>query len=138
MGKIFSFPQKVMFKHCDPAGIVFFPRYFEMMNDCIEVFFDQVVGVPFETLHVSHGVPTAEIQTRFCAPSRHGETLELRLKTTQLGRTSWSYEMTGLCGVEERFTTKATLVHINVEGQPCRWPDALRDKLSEYEVSDEP
>ncbi|MEL6103010.1 MAG: acyl-CoA thioesterase, partial [Pseudomonadota bacterium] len=26
----FQFLQKVLFKHCDPAGIVFYPRYFEM------------------------------------------------------------------------------------------------------------
>jgi 4-hydroxybenzoyl-CoA thioesterase len=24
--------QKVLFRHCDPAGIVFFPRYFEMVR----------------------------------------------------------------------------------------------------------
>lgn len=34
----FSYRQKVLFMHYDPAGIVFFPRYFEMMNDCVEAF----------------------------------------------------------------------------------------------------
>ena len=32
----FVFPQKVRFQHCDPAGIVFYPRYFEMLNTTIE------------------------------------------------------------------------------------------------------
>ena len=47
---MYEMPQKVLFKHCDPAGIVFFPRYFEMMNDCVEAFFDKVVEWPFEDI----------------------------------------------------------------------------------------
>jgi 4-hydroxybenzoyl-CoA thioesterase len=43
---LFSINQKVLFKHCDPAGIVFYPRYFEMINDCVEAFFDEI-GTPF-------------------------------------------------------------------------------------------
>ena len=56
----FAFPQKILFKHCDPAGCVFFPRYFEMINDCAEAIFDEVIGVPYEEIHIKAGVPTAE------------------------------------------------------------------------------
>ena len=38
--------RKVLFKHCDPAGIVFHPRYFETVNDCVAAFFD-ALGDPF-------------------------------------------------------------------------------------------
>ena len=27
--------RKVRFQHCDPAGIVFYPRYFEMLNSVV-------------------------------------------------------------------------------------------------------
>ena len=34
----------IEFNHCDPAGIVFYPRYFEMTNSVVENFFaDEVV-----------------------------------------------------------------------------------------------
>jgi len=135
MAKVFSMQQKVLFKHCDPAGIVFFPRYFEMMNDCVEAFFDEALGVPFEKLLVTHGgVPTAQIQTSFCAPSRHGDHLTLTLTTKSIGRTSWSYAMEARCGEQTRFTTEATLVHIDAAGKPCRWPDELRQTISDYEA----
>ena len=39
MSAAFTYEEKVLFRHCDPAGIVFFPRYFEMINDCVEYFF---------------------------------------------------------------------------------------------------
>jgi 4-hydroxybenzoyl-CoA thioesterase len=38
----FVMNQKVLFKHCDPAGVVFYPRYFEMINDCVEALFDDI------------------------------------------------------------------------------------------------
>ena len=37
--KLFKYAIDIGFRHCDPAGIVFYPRYFEMMNDAIEIFF---------------------------------------------------------------------------------------------------
>jgi 4-hydroxybenzoyl-CoA thioesterase len=126
----FTYLQKVRFKHCDPAGIVFYPRYFEMMNDCIEAFFETELGVPFEVLHQSHSVPTAAIETTFHAPSRHGDALVLTLRLTRLGRSSLGYEMQADCGAESRFTTMATLVHITAQdGRPEPWPAPMRDRI---------
>ncbi|MEL6521746.1 MAG: thioesterase family protein [Pseudomonadota bacterium] len=127
----FEFPQKVLFKHCDPAGIVFYPRYFEMMNDCVEALFDMVLGAPFETLHKDGGVPTAQIQTRFAAPSYHGDRLALRLSITAVGRSSADYHLTAHCQSELRFETTATLVHVGPQGRPTPWPEPLRSKLIE-------
>ncbi len=38
---------RVEFNHCDPAGIVFYPRYFEMANSVVENFFRDEVDYPF-------------------------------------------------------------------------------------------
>jgi len=123
-------PQKVLFKHCDPAGIVFFPRYFEMMNDCVESWFAEALECPFETLHkTGAAVPTAGIQTRFAAPSRHGDQLQLQLQVIKLGKTSLTYEMTASCGAELRFATEATLVHVQGSGKPAPWPAPTRTRI---------
>ena len=127
----FEIDQKVLFRHCDPAGIVFFPRYFEMMNDCVEAFFDRVVGVPFEALHADGAVPTAQIETRFAAPSRHGDKLTLTLTIRRLGRASCGYTLTASSDDELRFETAATLVFVGTDGRPRSWPEAIRTKLSE-------
>lgn len=130
--------EKILFKHCDPAGIVFFPRYFEMMNDMVEHFFDEALGTPFPELLQKGGVPTAQIETQFVRPSRHGDILDLALSITVLGRTSARYRMTGHCDGVLRFETNATLVNIARDGRPIPWPDALRARLKNYEGSDEP
>lgn len=126
---MFETVQKVLFRHCDPAGIVFFPRYFEMMNDCVEAFFDEALGWPFETLLTKAGIPTAAISTEFRAPSRHGDVLTLSLAVTRLGGTSLGYAMDAVCAGELRFRTAATLVHVDATGRPARWPEAIRARI---------
>lgn len=122
--------QKVLFRHCDPAGIVFFPRYFEMVNDCLETFFADALGWPWERLHSAGAVPTVQIDTRFSAPSRHGETLLVHLAIRAVGRTSLTYLLTATCDGAPRFETRATLVLTGATGRPVPWPDAIRDKLT--------
>lgn len=119
----------VRFRHCDPAGIVFYPRYFEMINDVIEDWFGESLGLSFADMHQTSGVPTAEITTRFSAPSRQGDQLTFRVTPTRLGRTSLSYELTAHCNEELRLTTQATLVFIQSDGRPSPWPADLRARL---------
>lgn len=127
---IYEFPQKVMFRHCDPARIVFFPRYFEMMNDCVEQFFADVLQWPFEELHQIHAVPTAQINCRFAAPSHHGDALTLQLRVELVGRTSFTYNMVATCAGQTRFDTTATLVYVDEKGRPTNWPNNIKSKLS--------
>ncbi len=129
----FELTQKVLFKHCDPAGIVFFPRYFEMMNDCVEAFFDQELDWPFEVLLRDAGVPTAQMATRFTAPSRHGEHLTLGLWVIRVGDSSLTYRMTAHCSAELRFETDATLVHVDASGRSQAWPVRIAEKLKALE-----
>jgi len=129
----FELPQKVLFRHCDPAGIVFFPHYFEMMNDCVEAFFDRELDWPFEVLLRNAGIPTARITTRFTAPSRHGEHLNLGLRITRVGRRSLTYRMTAHCAAELRFETDAVLVHVDASGRSRAWPARIAEKLKTLE-----
>lgn len=128
----FSFKQKVLFKHCDPAGIVFYPRYFEMINDTVEAFFDTALGFPFEDMLKSAGAPTAQISTQFQAVSRHGDMLDIALHLTKLGRSSADLSFTASSAGETRFTAQSTLVYVNAKGRPQPWPDVVRAKMQDY------
>ena len=133
----FTFIQKVLFKHCDPAGIVFYPRYFEMLNDCVEAWFDERIAMPFEAMHaVGGGVPTARIEAAFKAPSRHGDMLDIALSCTQVGRSSADLSFAGTCDGMPRFTASSTIVHVDADGRPARWPDAARRRIQD-EIGDD-
>ena len=126
----------IEFNHCDPAGIVFYPRYFEMTNHVCENFFREAVGVSFaEMMKQGAGVPTVRIETDFRAPSRLGDVLEVTLEVVRLGGSSVTCEIIG-SGVDGvRLVVLITLVWVgDVAGQisPRPWPEAMREKLARF------
>jgi len=127
----FDFPQKVLFRHCDPAGIVFYPRYFEMINDCVEAFFADILRWPFAEIHGQGAVPTASIAVDFTAPSRLGDTLLLTLALERVGGASMGLAVTAAAGEEVRFRARSTLVHVGPDGRPRPWPERLRARVAE-------
>lgn len=121
----FVFPQKVLFKHCDPAGIVFYPRYFEMLNDAIEAMFDQALDWSFAQMHPAHGIPTATVTMDFKAPSRLGDDLVLHVAIRKLGRSSMTLQTVALAGTQVRFVADQVLVCVE-DGRPMPWPPSVR------------
>ena len=86
----YRYEQPVMFQHCDPAGIVFYPRYFEMVNSVIENFFADVVGRSFASMHfgADNGVPTVAMEAVFQKPSRLGDKVRFTLRVEKVGGSS--------------------------------------------------
>ena len=125
----FVYRQKIRFRHCDPAGIVFYPRYFEMINDTVETFFDIVLGFSFGSMHPQNGIPTAQIQTRFTAPSRLGDELVITMRVVKVGRSSLGVEYAAHCGEEQRFAAASTLVLVDNAGKPTPWVGRVKDVL---------
>jgi 4-hydroxybenzoyl-CoA thioesterase len=123
---------KIRFGHCDPAGIVYFPRYFEMINAVVEDWFADAVERDFNSLHVEAGtsVPTVNLNTDFKSPSRLGEWLDFRLTVTRIGNASLALTITAHCGNELRLNNESTLVYVDMEsGKPRRWPDDMRQRF---------
>jgi 4-hydroxybenzoyl-CoA thioesterase len=132
----FIYSQDIKFRHCDPAGIVFYPRFFEMMNDTVEAFFAERLLFPFAQMHQTSGIPTAKIEAEFHAPSRLGETLEITLTCTRLGRSSLDLRYDAQCDGEARFSGTSTIVFITNTGKSQPWPDPIR-ALLEHEIKGE-
>jgi 4-hydroxybenzoyl-CoA thioesterase len=129
----FILQQKVRFQHCDPAGIVFYPRYFEMISETVEEWFAQRLGVPFAALHGERGaaVPTASLKIDFYSPSRLGDALEFRLRPTRIGRSSVALSIEARCGGERRLSMESTLVFTDGGGgKPSAWPGDIRGRIS--------
>ena len=118
---------RVEFNHCDPAGIVFYPRYFEMTNSVCENFFREVVGYSYHAMMADGiGVPTARVETEFRAPSRLGDLLDWSLVVERLGGSSVTFRLDASSGGEHRLTARLTLVWLGPDHRPARWPDRIR------------
>ena len=124
---------RVEFNHCDPAGIMFYPRYFEMTNSVVENFFRDIAKAPFEAMMAQgEGVPTASIDATFHAPTRLGEILDWRLTVLRLGRSSIALHLEAHAGGTHRITADQTLVFIASSGRPKAWPDEVRARFIEF------
>lgn len=125
---------QIEFNHCDPAGIVFYPRYFEMTNSVVENFFADEVGRSFAQMHTDgrhNGVPTVHIEADFIAPSRLGDKVAFTLVVRKLGGSSVGVEITGRMGEEMRLRAHLTLVWID-NMKAARWPEAMRARLAAH------
>ena len=132
--KEFYYSKKVRFGHTDPAGIVFYPRYFEMINEAIEDWFE-ILGYSFEDMHLEQkfGVPMVHIEADFARSSRIGDDLDFCLKAVKLGRSSLEIEITVTCKGKHRFRTKGTMANVNLtEGRAVLWPEAFRKIIQDW------
>src|SRR5690606_5360794 len=129
----FTTRSKVRFAHVDAAGIVFYPRYFEMLNGAVEDWFAEGLGVDFAELHLTRGlgVPTVSLDSRFAAPSRLGDELDITIEVKSVGRSSCAVAYTVACGDEVRMTAQGVLVcMILAEGRSTACRDDVRDGLA--------
>lgn len=129
---IYTTQQKILFKHCDPAGIVFYPRYFEILNDVVESFFYDILKYPFEDVHKRGGVPTVTLNTQFYAPSYHGDILAINLILNRVGQTSLGIEVEMVCKGQRRMASKLVLVNVDGQGKPQPWPDYVKKNANQY------
>ena len=66
---------RVRFSHCDPAGIVYFPHYFDIFNGLIEDWYKEELGYDYADLVMGSQVrlPLRPPDCDFKIPSRMGE-----------------------------------------------------------------
>jgi len=140
MSAVFRNTVRVRFAHCDAAGIVFYPRYFEMLNDFIEDWFGEALGWPFEAMHgAGHaGVPTAELNCRFVAPSRLGDVLTRELRVLKLGQSSFTVHIR-FAGPQDDTRLEVTQRLVCVDTgkiEPRPLPEAVREAMARYVDTD--
>ncbi len=131
----FTLGLPVRFTHTDPAGYVFFPRYFEMLQAVVEEWFTQALGLKYADFVLGRklGLPTAHTECTFEAPSRLGERLELTLYLEKIGRSSLQVRYVGRVAGERRLIARSALVVTNLEnGRPLPIDDDLRGRLEAY------
>ena len=133
-GQTFTTTRRVRFADCDAAGIVFFPRYFEMLNGVVEDWFAGPLGLSFRELHQDRhaSVPTAAVEARFLAPSRLEDELTFSLTVTRLGGASCGLRHVIDCDGQRRFEATQTIVYVGRSLKPEPWPEALRARIAPF------
>ncbi len=130
---------RIRFGQCDPAGIVFFPRYMEMFNNLVEDWCREELDLGFAELHRGRGwgVPTVHLEVDFIAPSFLGELLSATLAVRALGTSSirLAIELKGPAG-DPRVRAESVLVLTDAARRPCAIPADLRARMDAFRVAD--
>lgn len=89
----------VQFGECDPAGLLYYPRYFDLFHRTMEAWFGEALDLPYGPFLRDRklGVPTVHAEADYHRPSTFGEALTVTLELPELGRSSMTfrYEVRG-------------------------------------------
>lgn len=81
----------VQWGDCDPAGIVFFPRYFEWCNACTAALF-VAAGISSHALHDAWGIagiPMVDTRAKFFIPSTFEKELTVESELLEFRKSSF-------------------------------------------------
>ncbi len=128
-------PKIIRFSHCDPAGIIFYPRYFELVHEAKEDWFREALDWPFPRLigELHQGFPIVRLEAQFHVPSRLGERLDFAVSVREMGRSSLGLDYEARCAGEMRMRASTTVVHVRLDsGQPIPIDGALRARIEGF------
>ena len=77
---------------CDPAGIVFYPRYFAMFDSCTTGLFSQALGMSkyqFLKHYDFQGYPMVDTRAKFLKPAKFGDDVVIETKIAEFRRSSF-------------------------------------------------
>ncbi len=133
--KRFHYQIKVHFADVDPAGIMFYPRIFEMINETIEEWFESI-GFSFAHIHQEgkSGVPLVKIETHFYKPCLLGEVLDFDFVVERIGGSSLNLHLKASGGDQERFEVRAVLAHVDIKSKKSSpWPKDMKTELEKWQ-----
>ncbi len=92
--------QPVRFGDCDPAGIVYYPRFLHFFHEAMETWFSDELDYPYHEVILGQqiGFPSVHCEADFRSPCALGEVLAIELRVKKLGRTSihFDYQVRGV------------------------------------------
>src|SRR5690606_15918689 len=80
--------EKIRFQHVDFAGIVFYPRFLEMLNCLVEDWHAEALDRAFQFFHITEAIPTVDLKVQFKKAARLGELLTKYLWVNKIGNSS--------------------------------------------------
>ncbi|MEO7242368.1 MAG: thioesterase family protein [Variovorax sp.] len=116
-GPVFSRERPIRFSDCDPAGIVFYPQYFVMMNGLVEDWFTEALGVDYAALINERriGLPTVRLAVDFKSIARLGDKVRLTLQCERVGGASLSLKLRCLgLGADDDDSVRMTMNQVVV------------------------
>ena len=133
---MFQYKRRINFYDCDPAGILFYGRIFQLCHEAYETMIESFNLKDSYWVNENFVVPIIHSEAKYRKPLLAGETVEIEITVTNLKDSS--FELTYLCkNGNGKVTNNVRTVHVFVN--KMNWKktkiiDDVREGLSGHFV----
>jgi 4-hydroxybenzoyl-CoA thioesterase len=133
----FKVTRKIRFGQTDAAGITYYPRLVEMINDIVEDFFSDAVKFSYKEMIVEtdYGVPTVNLNVTFKRPAELEDYVDWYLNVTKIGNSSFTVDITAKVGENEILNAIVILAYIKGKGGIMKshpLPEHVKTVMQDY------
>jgi len=131
----FEATRVLRFGDCDPAGIAYYPRYFDLLNGVVEDWWISM-GHPWKVLFGERriGLATVRFEVDFRAPAFLEDELRFALQVKRIGSKSVELDHVVQRGATTLWRCAQTLVATSLDNhRSIAWPDDLRAALVSFQ-----
>ena len=116
---------QIQWGDCDPANIVYYPRYFGMFDDSTSVLFEKAGFSKQDLVHKYGlvGIPMVDTRAKFYIPSTYGDWITIETKIESIKRSSFEVKHNVYKG--EALAIEAFETRVLVGRDPAN-PDKLK------------
>ena len=92
---LFHHRRVVRFGECDPAGVAYYPVFFDWFHQAMEVCFEERLGVSYANIIQHTGFPAVHTSADFHRPLAVGRHIDVVVGIERLGRSSieWRFDI---------------------------------------------
>ena len=128
----------VRFGECDPAGVVYYPVFFNWYHELMEAWFEQALGMSYSECIKTVGFPAKTTQAEFFRPCAMGEKLTMELYLSRLTKRSMTIEI-DIKGADQKQKAHGYVVCVCIgvssDGfrfKPREIPENLHEKMKYF------
>jgi YbgC/YbaW family acyl-CoA thioester hydrolase len=135
MSAPFAHASRVRFHQADPAGVLFYGRVFELVNDAYEELV-RAAGFVYDDHFgmLDYATPVVHVEADYKRPMAAGESLQVEITVTRIGRASFTLGFR-ILGTDDAERATGNVIHAFVSAATFRTieiPEAVRDGLGRY------
>lgn len=141
MRKVFRAEYPILFSHCDPAGIAYFPRLFDLLHQTMEAWFSDGLDERYADFVMKKriGAPTVSMQCDFLSPAFFGDRLSIELSVVRIGNSAIDFAYDARVGTRACFKARHSVCTLCLETfKSIPIPDALRQRMQAYLADEAP
>ena len=125
----------IRFSHCDPAGLVYFASHFDILNNVMEDWFIEALGIDYHHVVGARrvGLGYAHAACDFTAAARMGDRLVYGVTVERVGTKSISVGIVATKGATEVLTASLVIVTTDLDGGgSVAIPEDIRAAVTAY------